>query len=87
MLLKIHHDDIVNLFGKEIADIVDGVTKLDKIKYISQEELQAENYRKMFLAMAKDIRVVLIKITDRLHNLQTLNYVSTEKQKQKAQED
>ncbi len=78
--------DIEAEFGKDIALLVDGVTKLKKIEFKSKEERQAENLRKMFLAMAKDIRVVLIKLADRLHNLRTLNYQSEAKQREKAEE-
>ena len=73
-------------FGDEIAMLVDGVTKLTKMHFTSQEEEQAENYRKMIIAMATDIRVILIKLCDRLHNMHTLCYLSKQKQIQKAKE-
>lgn len=79
-------DDIKERFGDNIAQLVDGVTKLSKIHFSSKEEVQAENFRKMFLAMAEDIRVVLIKLADRLHNMRTMNYMTPQKQIEKAQE-
>ena len=79
-------DDLAKEFTVEIADMVDGVTKLGKLNYTSKEEQQVENYRKMFLAMGKDIRVILIKLSDRLHNMRTLKYLSRDRQIANAKE-
>jgi guanosine-3',5'-bis(diphosphate) 3'-pyrophosphohydrolase len=78
--------DIEQLFGQEVATIVGGVTKISKIQFLKKEEQQAENIRKMILAMATDIRVLLVKLADRLHNMQTLGFQSPEKQEMIARE-
>ena len=83
---EITHQDLINEFGIEIAEMVDGVTKLSKLNYESIEEAQVENYRKMFLAMGKDIRVIMIKLADRLHNMRTLKFLSRDRQIANAKE-
>ena len=80
------HLEIAHLFGDDVADIVEGVTKLTRVTYTSKEEEQMENFRKMLLAMASDIRVIIIKLADRLHNMRTLEYHTEKKQREKALE-
>ena len=78
--------ELRHLFGDEVTEMVDGVTKISKITFKTSEERQAENFRKMLLAMARDIRVILVKLADRLHNMRTLNYQSEERRRVIAQE-
>ena len=80
------HEEIEKLFGPTVAELVEGVTKLTRADFSSREQAQMENLRKMFMAMSKDIRVVLIKIADRLHNIRTMQYQTPEKQIAKCQE-
>ncbi len=80
------HADIKKLFGTEIVTLVDGVTKLDKIKFQTREEEDAENFRKIFVAMANDVRVIIIKLADRLHNMRSLSFLSPERQQHMARE-
>lgn len=77
---NVTREDIVKEFNESIAEMVDGVTKLGKLQYITEKEQQVEDYRKMFLAMGKDIRVILIKLSDRLHNMRTLKYLKRDRQ-------
>ena len=79
-------EDIQNMFGKEVAMLVGGVTKLSRVEFKSKEERQLENYRRMFLAMADDIRVIIIKLADRLHNMRTLKFMSDEARERIAKE-
>lgn len=82
----VSYDQLAEIFGEEVADLVEGVTKLTKIQYKTKEERKAENLRKMVIAMSKDIRVIIIKLNDRLHNMRTLEYMSEAKKKEKATE-
>src|SRR5258708_5906224 len=83
---KVSLESVMENFGKTCAMLVDALTKLEKIQFKSKEEQQNENYRKMFVAMAQDIRVILIKLADRLHNMRTLKYQSEESQRRIADE-
>ena len=78
--------EIKNEFGEEVEELVNGVTKLGKISFSSVEEEQAENLRKMLLAMSKDIRVMIIKLNDRLHNMRTMDYMAEQKRRDKSRE-
>ena len=79
-------EQIQSEFGEEIATLVDGVTKISQINFTSREEKQAENFRKMVLAMARDIRVILVKLADRTDNMRTLDHLAPERQREIAQE-
>ena len=83
---EVTHQDLVKRFGPTVADLVEGVTKLTRVSWTSKEEEQMENLRKMFMAMAQDIRVILIKVCDRLHNMRTMEYMIPRKQREKSLE-
>jgi GTP diphosphokinase / guanosine-3',5'-bis(diphosphate) 3'-diphosphatase len=83
---EVSKEEISRRFGKPVAELVDGVSKLDKIEFQSHEVAQAENFRKMLLAMARDVRVILIKLADRLHNMRTLGAVPPQKRRRVARQ-
>ena len=78
--------EMINLFGEEITSLVEGVTKINKMLFKDEEDVYAENHRKIYIAMAKDIRVILIKLSDRLHNMRTLQYMRPDKQQRISRE-
>src|SRR5690554_5529521 len=80
------HDEVAELFSPEIAELVEGVTKLTNLQLSSSEAKQAENFRKLLIAMSRDLRVILVKLADRLHNMRTIRSMRAEKQAQKARE-
>ncbi|MGB6055272.1 MAG: bifunctional (p)ppGpp synthetase/guanosine-3',5'-bis(diphosphate) 3'-pyrophosphohydrolase [Burkholderiaceae bacterium] len=82
----VRKDELIERFGAQVATLVDGLSKLDKLEFQSQIEMQAENFRKMLLAMARDVRVILVKLADRLHNMRTLGAMSAEKKRRIARE-
>lgn len=83
---KVSEEELTQAFGAKVTALVDGVSKLDKLKFQSRQEIQAESFRKMLLSMARDIRVIIIKIADRLHNMQTIDFVSPDKRRRIAKE-
>ena len=80
------HNDLVELFGEEVCEMVEGVTKIGKLEFTSKEEAQAENFRKMVLAMARDVRVILVKLADRLHNMRTMEHMKADRRRAISQE-
>jgi len=83
---EIKEEELAEMFGSTVASLVEGVSKLDKLQFNSKEEAQAENYRKMIMAMTQDIRVILIKLADRTHNMRTIQHLRPDKRRRIARE-